>query len=450
MDNNFIQSSSSSSSADSSPNASFDSFILDPKARDYVRDSLDGLECTENAWLACNFCVGSLRKNEIESTSLPEVHEYGRIMVPHAKTCYDDWSNLLEKAAIVEGVNVDNSVEWQVLGNVCMTQGAIEQAIGCFQLSLQKNGNGTMDFKERIQTSLSLASLLQQEGQADKCLDVLDEIDIESIDKALGFKVAMAKAAAAAANGNFSDAEDQFNRLELNQEETFGPTDIMTVSTVHNLATTLKKLGKFSEAQALYRRVFFSYKSLFGPSHAMTLEALEELAQASLAAGAIAESESLYKQSVDLKTRTLGAQHPSTADSLSSLAIIYDLKGDYDNARAKYQTALDILASSAGKAHPSYVRTLENHALNARYRAQTLPEGKDRERAFADAEANYRDVIGIKQSQPDLYSESQVLSTVSKLREMYENEPYYRRDRDQRLAAASSLLGGAPPSSITA
>ncbi|KAL7795059.1 hypothetical protein V8C37DRAFT_375440 [Trichoderma ceciliae] len=496
FDQNFIQTPSpdsppaSATSSPSSPSASqdtnssttsFETFILDPAARDYVRATLTDGEQKENAWLACNICVDGIRGKETTSSSLPEIHDFGRIMAPHAKACYDDWSGILE--------HDDDDVAWQVLGNVCMTQGALEQAIGCFELSLRQKSR--MDARERIQTSLSLASLFQQAGQHERSAEVLTNIDLASIDKALGFRVALAKVSAAAARGDFDYAEDQYEIIEHEQEEELGPTDATTVSTVQKLASTLEQLGKMEEAQALYRRVYISYQTMFGQSHPITVEALDELAHISKASNAIDEAETLYKKSLEIKARTLGAEHPNTAHAMQKLAVIDDIRCRYEDAKTKYQTALDIMAASLGKAHPLYTTTMENLALSSRLRANAVGEedetgsifssetdtssrafrsrarrrltinstttvtresysNKSREeavfrdasrrRAFAEAEKLYLDALAIKKSAIQLYREEEVVETGSKLREMYENEPFFEDCRDEKVLALMGLL----------
>ncbi|KAK7420036.1 hypothetical protein QQX98_003043 [Neonectria punicea] len=461
LDENFIQASSPSESPDSSQDSSsmsspsFGYFMLDTAARDHVRDSLTASEKVDNAWLACNVCVDGIRQKEVDSSRLPEIHDFGRIMAPHAKTCYDDWSSVLK------GVPGDDDVAWQVLGNVCMTQGALEQAIGCFELALKQKGN--MDPIDKIQTSLSLASLLQQANEVQRSQEVLSSINIASIDSALGFRVALAKASVAAARGELNTAEDQYESLEQQQEEAFGPTDLTTVGTVQKLAATLERLGKMEEAQALYRRVYISYQNLFGQSHPMTLEALEDLAHISKASNAIDEAERLYAQSVDIKTRTLGPQHPSTAHAIQKLAVIDDMRCRYADARAKYQKALDIMAPTLGRAHPAYTTTMENMALSARWHADSLtdehglgflesrpadgdvsptssPRTASCAAAFELAESLYRDVLAVKMAAGDLYSNEHVLATGSKLREMYENEDFFASSRAEKVAELLDML----------
>jgi tetratricopeptide (TPR) repeat protein len=477
LDENIIQTPSSPTSSPTSSQTSytsFDSFILDPEARDQVRTSLHPEDQIDHAWLACNMCVDGIRKQELDSSSLSEIHQFGRVMAPHAKTCYDDWSSVL-------GMQMnDDNIAWQVLGNVCMTQGALEQAIGCFELALAQKGS--MDAIERIQTSLSLVSLLNQSGEHQRSRDTLADIDIGDIDIALGFRVAMAKASAAAAQGELDRAEDQYNTLEHEQEEVLGPTDVNTVGTVQRLASTLEQLGKLDEAQALYRRVYLSYQNIFGPAHPMTLEALEDLAHISKECNAIDEAESLYHQSVDIKMRTLGTQHPSTADTLQKLAVIDDLRCRYDDAAAKYRRALDSMAPVLGRAHPLYTTTMENMALSSRWYGRSLydsghmgvmmSEGSpthertrlrsrgsssssdskksskqtaaereaQRQAAFETAERLYLDVLGIKTAARDLYTNEQVLATGSKLCEMYDNELYFAEHKVAKVEDVMKLL----------
>lgn len=412
----------------------------------------------DHAWLACNVCVDGIKQKELNSETLPEIHDFGRIMAPHAKTCYDDWSRVLDDWPD------DDYVAWEVLGKVCMAQGALEQAIGCFELSLKQSNH--MDPMERIQTSLSLSSLLDQAGRFDSSREVLDAIDIPSIDKALGFQVAMAKASAAAAQGELGHAENQYEILEHEQEQALGPTDMNTVSTVQRLASTLEQLDRLEEARALYRRVYISYQNIFGQAHPLTLEALEDLAHISRLGNAIDEAESLYSQSFDIKTRTLGAEHSSTADTLQKLAVIDDLRCRYDAARAKYQRALDIMSRTLDRAHPLYTTTMENMALSARLEGHSLyddekdgddnaefvpnktqlPKGADvmrearRRRTFESAESMYLDVLHIKKTAREFYSEEQVLGTGSKLREMYENEDFFEGQRGDKVEALLALL----------
>jgi tetratricopeptide (TPR) repeat protein len=420
-------------------------------------------EKLEHAWMACNVCVDGIKRKEAQSTTVQEIHDFGRIIGPHAKTCFEDWSGVLEASPD------QDDVAWHILGQVCMTQGAIDQAIGCFRLSLSQQSN-QMDVKDRIQTALSLSSLLQQTGQFQKSSEVLAAIDMTSIDQALGFKVALARASATAAQGQFDCAEDQYEMLEFEQEEALGPLDIATVGTVQKLASTLEQMGKREEAQALYRRVYISYQNIYGPNDRMTLDALDDLANSYKESLAIDEAETLYKQSIDVRTRALGPDHPETAYAIQNLAVIDDLRRRYADAKTKYRQALDIIAPTLGRAHPLYTTTLENMAFSSRLHGQSIAatplpqptsarslstssrtksvkikeEALSREvtcrRAFEEAEKYYLDVLTIKKSARELYTEDQIVATGSKLAEMYENEKFFDDGRGVKMDMLRTML----------
>lgn len=451
-----------------------DSFILDPAARSWVRESLGEDRLAEFAYLACTLCVESIRRRDLESSSLPEIHVFARVLGPHACACFEDWGYLLQRWP------QDNDIDWYVLGRVCMTQGAVEQAIGCFELSLEQKD--MMDPVERIQVVLWLASILRKNGQPEKSRQVLDGIDARFIDQAAGFRVAKAKASAAAAEGQLARAEDGLEMLEQQQAEALGVANISTVDTVQQLAGTLEQTGKTEEAQALYRRVWLSCQSLFGPNHPTTLAALEDLARISLDSHAIDEAEALYRQAVEINMRTLGEDHPSTAQAVLKLALIDDIRCRYEAARLNYERALNTLGAS-GKANPSYTAAAENFALSSRWHGHSLVEDADgditmrppsssssssspsssasdhntirattvaatasmppppkpattttvktdRPNPLLTAERLYLEVLSIKSSARDLYAEADITETASKLGEMYESESFFDSVRE--------------------
>jgi tetratricopeptide (TPR) repeat protein len=446
-----------------------ESFILDPIARTNAREALSEDKLSEFAYLACTLCVETIRRRDLESSSLPEIHVFARVLGPHARACFEDWGHFLQRWP------QDNDIDWYVLGRVCMTQGAVEQAIGCFELSLEQNDN--LDAVERIQVVLWLASILRKNGQPDRSRQVLDEIDARFIDQAAGFRVAKAKASAAAAEGELARAEGDLEILEQQQAEALGVADISTVDTVQQLAGTLEQMGKMEEAQALYRRVWLSCQSLFGVNHPTTLAALEDLARISLDSHAIDEAEALYKQAVEINMRTLGEDHPNTAHTVLKLALIDDIRCRYDAARVNYERALNTLGA-LGKANPAYTTAAENFALSSRWHGHSLLEDPDHDHPmrspspsstsssdnttirasaqtsmpppppptisnpFTTAEDLYLSVLDIKISARDLYTEADIMDTASKLSEMYETEKFFEGVREEKGRELRGRLRG--------
>ncbi|KAG6079786.1 hypothetical protein E4U33_008114 [Claviceps sp. LM78 group G4] len=464
--------SSSLPSSSSQGQTLLDYFVVDKVVRDHVRSTLTDGKRSDYAWMACSICIDGIRRKEAQSASLQDMYDFGKIMGPHAMACFDDWSSVLDE---MQG---DCEIAWGVLGQVCMKQGALDQAIGCFELSLRQNFNA-MDPSERIEVILSLSSLFNKAGRPDRSCEILTDVNIvPHLDQALQQRVASARAATAASQGDLALATDEYQALKFDQDATLGPTHPFTVSTIQNLATTLEQRGKLEEAQALYRRVYISYQHMYGPRDNMTLEALDDLANICKDTFAIDDAQGLFKQSVTSLTRALGATHPETAYAIQSLAIIDDLRGRYIDAKSKYQHALSILAPTLGKAHPLYTMALENMALSTRRHAQSLakipvsiPMNPSRrpspslllsrfqtqpqraspkisrlkdldteyrvlriaasEQLFEEAECLYLEILAINKAALDwgLYSDEDIASTSWKLEEMYESEDFFEGER---------------------
>lgn len=439
-----------------------------------MRACLTDEEKIEHAWMACNVCANSITSQENQATTLPEIHDFGRIIGPHASACYDDWARVLEAA------HEDDDIAWHLLGKICMAQGALDQAIGCFELSLrhQARTNST----ECAETSLSLASLLAKTGQLEKCSQVLNDIDLGSVDQLWKFRIALAKASVLSAQGDLESAENQYQALELQQEATVGPVDETTVDAVRHLAATMEELGKLEEAEALYRRVYVTYLNTYGQHDSMTLDVLDKIADICKESHDTDKAEKLYKQSVGIRAQALGAHHPETALAIQNLAIIDDVRQQYPEAKLKYQQALNIISPSLGRAHPLYTTIMENMALSCRRRANSLTdqptsrpssfralssslsssrsrsrsrkararqrEDRDesvsqeatRQREFDEAERSYIDVLRIKQSSRGLYSEEQTMETASKLAEMYQNEAFFEHTRAEKMDSLRAVL----------
>lgn len=396
-------------------------FLLYRSARDRVQEKLkDDTELKRiSAWKACYFCVQIIKKRDRSNDPLPETQSFGRLMLPHVKACFG-LADILDKSSL-------RYIQWQVLGKLCMTQGANDDAIGCFDLALQSSV--TMDEIERIQTTLLLASLYYQKKNLKECRRLLAGIDMKGVkakDPNLEFRVQLAKAAGSASEGDLENAKEAYKILEKEYTSEY-PMDYNLVLAVHRLADTLKALGKLGESQALYRRAFTSCKMLMGENNPITLEVAEELAHLHQLRGAYSSAKELYELCIRTKTAALGLDHPSTAASIARLATLFDLQSNFEKADEKYEEALRIFNASLGKYHPLVVTTLEDHALSYRMRSRHAKEKKQRDDALELAKALYEKVIKIKTSAKSkhLYSKEDIESSKAKLAEVKESEEYY-------------------------
>jgi tetratricopeptide (TPR) repeat protein len=352
-----------------------DSYLLHNSAKAWIKDSwMDDRQAElRSAWMACFCCVRFIRHHNSASI-IRNVHSSERMIVPHARACYN-MSDLVneESYRLLADAKEHSTIEWQVLGGLFMRQGLQEEATKCFELALSNAGR--MELREQIETRLALATLHQQFGKLTECRKQLKQIKIEGLtdkDRALGRRVELARAMAAVAEKQLEAAIGHYHSLDKAQELDLGPTDTRTIFTVHRLGATLKDLGKLESAEANYRQALASYRIVLGPNNSVTLDATEELAHILQLRGQFAKAQELFNWTIKIKRQTRGASHPSTAVSIAKLAALYDVMGKFPAADDYYAEAFDIMLRTLGASHPMYLTAKENHALSYRKRAQQL------------------------------------------------------------------------------
>jgi tetratricopeptide (TPR) repeat protein len=311
-------------------------FLLQEPARGWVNENVlnSAANKANNARLACSYCVGAIKRHDKRAV-LSESQSFARLMLPHANQCYKTLRHDLEKDSL-------DDVEWQVLGNLCMAQGAYSTAIGCFNLAIAK-GPESISSVQRTQAALALATIYLEQDQLEESRQALESIEIHGLwelNPLLNFRVNFARAETSSFDeNNLQEAVDKFDELERTQDKNFGPTDSRTLLVLHRLSSILTSQGKFERAEALYRRLLSSYRMTFGASEPSTLDVMEDLAEVLEHKGELDYAEELYEEAVNLKIATLGPDHPTTAASQARLATLYCRKYEFDKAETLYRNA---------------------------------------------------------------------------------------------------------------
>lgn len=387
-------------------------FLLHKAAREWIEDHLlkDPVHKARSAWLACFYCVQIIKRHG-QTGSLLEIQSFGRLIAPHAQKCYD-LHHLLDKESL-------RSIEWHVLGNLCMTQGAKSSAIGCFKLAFQNTNN--LSAAERTRAELSLATIYYEHNELSQCRDILEKIKIRAqwTEDLLDFRVHFARANIAAKDiGNTKSikfAVEQFEKLEKDQDASSGPLDCKTLLALHQLASTLKSLRELERAEALYRRVMTSYRIKYGASDPMTLEVMEDLAHVLEMRGELNGAEELYRNSIEFKEATLGANHPNVAASSARLAAVLDHKYEFVEADKLYKTALGVLERTLGTAHPTFIATKENFALCLWSRSEAGETGTEIQNALKTANGLLQAVVETKEACHELYEKETAEASKARL-----------------------------------
>ena len=161
-------------------------------------------------------------------------------------------------------------------------------------------------------------------------------------------------------HGNLALAEGYYRKNTAWCEAHLGPDDRDTLSSLNNLAISLKNRGVLDEAEPLYRRALEAQERTLGPEHPDTLAGLTNLASLLRERGALDEAEPLCRRAMEALERTLGPEHPRTLGSLDLLANILSDRGMTDEAEPHYRRALEARERTLGPEHPDTLSSLNN------------------------------------------------------------------------------------------
>jgi tetratricopeptide (TPR) repeat protein len=112
-----------------------------------------------------------------------------------------------------------------------------------------------------------------------------------------------------------------------------------TLTSMNNLANSLRRQGKYAEAEALDRQTLQLMETVLGKEHPDTLTSMNNLANSLRRQGKYAEAEALDRQTLQLRETVLGKEHPDTLISMSNLAISLRQQRKYAEAEAIYRRA---------------------------------------------------------------------------------------------------------------
>jgi tetratricopeptide (TPR) repeat protein len=131
-----------------------------------------------------------------------------------------------------------------------------------------------------------------------------------------------------------------------------------TLSSMNNLAETLRDLGELEGACRLHEQALSGFKRVFGEDHSDTLTSMNNLASTLRVLGDLKRACELHKQALAAFRRVLGDDHPKTLISIDSLAEVRRDFGDVDGARELHEQALAGFRRVLGDDHPDTLRSM--------------------------------------------------------------------------------------------
>ncbi|KAG8823165.1 hypothetical protein FRC17_009390, partial [Serendipita sp. 399] len=148
--------------------------------------------------------------------------------------------------------------------------------------------------------------------------------------------------------------------------EIFGPRHLATISSMGNLASTLRSRGQLEEAEKLEREVLELRIEILGQKHPDTVQTMGNLAVTLWRRGQLEEAEKLEREVLELRIEILGQKHPDTVWTMGNLASTLSGRGQLEEAEKLHREVLELQIEILGQKHPDTVSTMGNIALTLR------------------------------------------------------------------------------------
>jgi len=398
--------------------AATESFRLYDGARSCIRTWLaDNNDTVKWALVACALCVRFYQGQTVPPYKRLPAQERQRNIAPHAQACYQSIRHVA-----LEDLPTD--VRWNLLGELCLTHGAYEEAIAYLKISLyqwERTSKNPVS-EDCIQATLWLATALRRMGDFSESVKQLKTLNFDKMIEQstlwpLAIKTELAKADLNETEGDLESAEQILRRLlefldnidmedEPAKELQLGLSQALVT---RHLARLLVKQNKMEPAHAFYQRTFIALENLLGPGDPSTIETGEELVNILQLQGQYDVALALLHRFLSTKETLLGARHPSTADRMVKIADLLSEVGDFGKAAGLYDDALAIMTSTLGRCHPRVLRTMRSKAASLAARG-----------SYDKALEVVEDIIQRMNSLPLWYSDEDIAWAVAKQDEFTE------------------------------
>ncbi len=162
------------------------------------------------------------------------------------------------------------------------------------------------------------------------------------------------------ARGKLTDAQARYEKVLAFGEKQLGPDHLSVLSTLNQLANTLKAEGKFADARTMLERVVATRERLYGKDHPDVASALNNLGNVYRVEGKLDDAKQLYDRALAIRVAALGPDHPDVATSYNNLGTFYDDKGDNVTALEYYEKALALWEKIYGPDSVELAMALQN------------------------------------------------------------------------------------------
>ena len=164
------------------------------------------------------------------------------------------------------------------------------------------------------------------------------------------------------AQGDLSTARALLEQKLKIGQYVLGEEHPSTLASMNNLGSTLRAQGEFSAARALLTRVLATSRRVLGEEHLGTLTSMNTLAAIEKDLGDYDTARALEERVLSTRRRVLGEEHPATLTIMNNLASTIRAQGNPGTARALQEQTLSISRRVLGEEHPHTLASMHNLA----------------------------------------------------------------------------------------
>ncbi len=232
--------------------------------------------------------------------------------------------------------------------------------------------------------------------------------------------------------GLYGPAQTLFEKALDTRKRVLGPKNPDTLTSMDDLASTLRREGQFVESEKMLRQTLESQRLVIGPENPATLSTMVDLATTLGEQGRRIEQEKLLRQALEAQRRVLGPENSDTLKSMNDLADTLGAEGNFSAAEELLQQTLEIERRVLGVDHPDTLRTMFNLAADLGFDGHLA----DAEKLQRETLESRRRVLGV--------GHADTLASMDNLAEILQGEHRYAEAealRRESLEAERRVLG---------
>ena len=163
--------------------------------------------------------------------------------------------------------------------------------------------------------------------------------------------------------GRYDTSKRLIERIAETRKSTIGIKHPSTLSSMHELASTLGHQGQYKRAEEIHREVLRLQETVQGKEHPDALASMNNLGLMLHSQGKYEQAEEIHREVLRLRETVQGKEHPHTLRSMNNLGSVLDSQGKYEQAEEIHREVLRLRETVQAKEHPDTLMSMNNLGL---------------------------------------------------------------------------------------